>query len=335
MFKQKCLCLLLILNFLNINFAIAKTKLTPQQVITESIIIFNTQMDLGVGHEKGLKDMMKVLIDNKINTSQLSTYVLGNKELTDIQKQNYSNLLNESYGYFDKMDPKELGILMGETIDIFNPQGLSWSGCASLGVGITTLVAAIVVGIVAITKSAGSSRLEARYERRRGKRTDEYEDRLEWLEDPINSINNDINYTTNEIRRLRREIDQAYRDLQYWNLRIISDDDPSFALSQVNSLNLQISQDRNTVRIYSTTIQSLLSERDKHNNDPTYVVTLRANATSSFNIDISALNIELETQLDLIPKSQALSRKLGIGSTLGLAVGGYFLYDGIKGNCRR
>ncbi len=330
---SRVLCLFLCLNFLTMNVSFAKSQITPDQVITESIIVFNTEMDMGNGHEKALSKMVDILSDHNITTDHLVNYVKSNEELTYSQKVKFQALLDGADDSFDKMDPKSLGIIMGETINMFNPSGLSWSGCASLGVGIVTLVAAITVGIVALTKSIGKEKITERYTKLKNSRTNEYNNRVDWLEEPIESIDNDIDYHHDNIDSKITKISNAHDDLRYWQRRADNDEDPDYAINRMGQILRDIEEYEDSIAYSKNRISYLQHERVKHLSDPNYVITLRNDALINYTSDIAAFNNEMEHKIDLVPKNQALAKKLGIGSALGLAIGGYFLYDGIKKGC--
>jgi len=71
-------------------------------------------------------------------------------------------------------------------------EGLSWSGCAGLSIGVILVVTAVVVGIVALTKTKGEARIRRSYSEKRSSRTDTYNQKIFDINNRQQKIQTDI-----------------------------------------------------------------------------------------------------------------------------------------------
>ncbi len=314
-----------------------KTELKDKsQLIKDSIVNFNTEKDLGLPVNQAVQNFTDSIINNGVTVSDLSDFVNSLDSLTSKDKEEFNEIKRlAQLGAESEMDSEEFGMFAGRLLDTVDPQGLSWSGCAGLTTGIILLVASVVVGIVALTKTAGEERIKKRYQTKKADRQQQYNSDKAYVANRPEAIDQEINRNNRDIEQYENKIDEAQSDINY-NLGIIAgSQDPEVikaAGDRIKQLNDDIDYYQAKIDNVQSKIAGLLLEKEDYQ-DPQFVAN-RLNAIEiDYNSDMSAINAEEQKKIDLIPANKRLAKTLGIGAGIGAAIGTYLTIDGSKG-CR-
>jgi DNA repair exonuclease SbcCD ATPase subunit len=305
-------------------------------IIKASIVNFNTQKDLGVSVNEAIDGFTNNIINNEVTVADLSNFIDSLKSISDNDKEDFREIKRlAQIGAESEMDSEEFGVFTGRLLETVDPQGLSWSGCAGLASGVVLLVASVVVGIVALTKTAGESRIKKKYQDKRSQRTAKYNSDIAAVHGRLEAIDQEINNLNGDIEQYENQIDEAQSDINY-NLGIIAgSNDPEVikaAGDRIKTLNDNIDSYQAYIDNAQSSIAGLNLEKDDFQN-PQFVAN-RLNALEiDYTADLSAINSEEQSKIDLIPANKRLAKTLGIGAGIGAAIGTYLTIDGTR-DCR-
>ena len=309
---------------------------SKNDIIKSSIVNFNTQKDLGVSVNEAVDNFTSNIINNQVTVADLSNFIDSLDSVSEEDKEDFREIKRlAQIGADSEMDSVEFGNFTGRLLETVDPQGLSWSGCAGLTSGVILLVASVVVGIVALTKTAGESRIKKKYQDRRSQRTAQYNSDIAAVHGRLEDIDQEINNLNGDIEQYENLIDEAQSDINY-NLGIIAgSEDPEVikaAGDRIKELNDNIDSYQANIDNAQASIAGLMLEKDDYL-DPQYVAN-RLNALEiDYNADLSAINAEEQSKIDLIPANKKLAKRLGIGAGIGAAIGTYLTIDGAR-DCR-
>lgn len=282
---------------------------------------------------ESIEVMSKSMIEQNISLADIDAYVQATATATEYK--NFKKTLTASLKGVDadKVTPAQMSEILATTLQNSNVEGLAWSGCAGVSIGAILLVAAVVVGIVALTKTRGEARIRKLYADRRQNRTETYNKRVFEINNKTQAIQGDIQRYQGYITSNNQTIATNNGKIQG---AIASSSDCSantqcgqnvLAWSQQNS---QLQADNQT---YTNKISSLNLELAQWQ-DQSYVQAQLNLAQTDYNNDMSATNQDEANAVALIPANKALAKKLGIGAGIGGAIGIYLIIDGAHdGGC--
>ena len=271
--------------------------------------------------------LAKNLVDKGVGFADIDAYVKERTTRTEYKafKTSFESAMSGINA--QNMTSAELTQAMAQSLSSQNVEGLSWSGCGGMATGIVLLVAAVVVGVVAIVKSQGSARITASYESQKTTRTSQYnsdyanmqnepqiiQSQMQTNTNTISSNNVQIAVLTGEIATASSSDPNYSANIQTWagQIQSITVDNQNLANSNT-SLNLQLAQW----------------------NDPTYMQTQLDTLTYNYHSDETTITTEESSAISLVPANQALAKGLGIGAGIGAAIGLYLVIDGAHdGGC--
>jgi hypothetical protein len=222
------------------------------------------------------------------------------------------------------LKPEELGELVGTAITQVRGEGLSWSSCASTVTGAAVVVAALVVGVIAMVKSKSEAKVRAEYAKKRTEKTDLYNNAAAATRNWQTTIPNDIQWYDNQIR-------QAYYDIQYYQDAYYRTDDPA----QRDSYYRQIQSLQQRIQQYQYQINLLYTQWDRYAADPSLAEADAVAIEVERDQVLADLLVQEGDAVARVPRDRKQAVGLGIGAGLGAAVGGYLLVDGLRdGGCR-
>lgn len=340
---------------LMLAFTSQTTILAPQAIAGEPSVSYRQL----VGTEQGNTDLIrgelkdyKIRVQSGAMTAQESIEAMSasmlekNIKLSDIDAYVQANTSAKEYKTFKKsltaalkgvnpeqMNPQQLSEVLASTMQNSNVEGLAWSGCAGLSIGIILVVSAVVVGIVALTKTKGEARIRRTYSEKRSSRTDTYNRKVFEINNKAQTIQLDINkyqgYITSNNQKMATLNGQISGALQS-NPNCSSD--PVCSQNVIN-WNLEIQKLLADNQTYTNKINTLNIELAQWQN-PVYVQNQLTLAQTEYQQDMQTYEMQEQSDIALIPANKALAKKLGIGAGIGAAIGTYLIIDGaLDGGC--
>ena len=232
------------------------TKASRSAAIAKSIGAFERDTKvLKVPVEVAAKSLVASLSQSSVTKEDILSFVA--RYTTPAQaKQAAKNiefaLKGVSAESFAQMSETQQTQVIGEALKATNAQGLAWSGCAGIGVGVALVVAALIVGIIGITKMAGKERIAKKYDDKRADRTAQYN------RDRDNVMNRPANIQT-EINTLGNKIVNANAEVSYWQ---------GVLTASLNNGDLAGAQNANAqIQAYTLDIQHYNNQIDSLNNE--------------------------------------------------------------------
>lgn len=280
--------------------------------------------------QESIEVMTQSLVAKNIGIADIDAYVravASEKEYRSFKKTLTISLKGVNP---ETLTQEQMSEILASTLQSSEVEGLAWSGCAGLAVGAILVVAAVVTGIVALTKTKGEMRIRKDFANRRTNRTSAYTTRVNEINTKVQTIQGDINryqgYITSNSQQISVLTGQVNGALLA-NPNCSSD--PNCA-NAVNGWNQQIQQLLKDNQTYTNRINALNLELAQWQN-PTYVQGQLQLAKTEYDQDMNALAIEEGNAIALVPANKALAGKLGIGAGVGAALGTYLIIDGSHG----
>ena len=295
-------------------------------LIKNEVKNFQVLIDSGAMQPRAAVDTFsKNLMDQGVTFSDLDAYV-KERSTRDEYKKFQTNFESSMTGIdAQNITATEMSQVSAQLLSAQATEGLSWSGCAGIGIGVAILVAAIVVGIVAIVKSKSVAAVQKDYQQQMSDTSSAYaSNKIDMQNQPQTSVNeiqannNDVQYNNSKINSLANDINNA-------------DPNSSSYASDVSDWSNQIKQlNQNTENDIAQ--NEYLTANMNNWNDPNYKAAQLANLAVQFQNDESNLQSQESTAVQMVPGNQALAKSLGIGAGIGAAVGIYLLVDGLTDN---
>jgi hypothetical protein len=280
--------------------------------------------------EASIEVMTQSLVAKNIGLADIDAYVrsiASEKEYRSFKKTLSSALKGVNP---ESLSQEQMSEILASTLQSSEVEGLAWSGCAGIGVGVILVVAAVVTGIVALTKTRGEMRIRRDFANRKQNRTSQYTDR-------VNEINNKPQFLQGEINR-----NQGYINSNNQKISVLTGQvsgalqanpncaaDPN-CINTVNGWNQEIQRLMADNQTYTNRIAALNLELAQWQN-PTFVQGQLQLAKTEYDQDMSALEMDEANAIALVPANKALAGKLGIGAGVGAALGTYLIIDGAQG----
>ena len=302
------------------------SQIGKSDAIKKEIINFQVLIDSGAMQPRQAVDSFsKNLMDQGVSFSDLNAYV-KERSTRDEYKKFQTNFETAMTGIDAKnITATEMSQVSAQLLSTQTSVGLSWSGCAGIGVGVAILVAAVVIGIVAIVKSESAAAVTSDYESQKNDTSSAYaSNKVDMQNQPQTSVNeisannNDISSNSDRIWTLSNYINNA-------------DPNSSTYASDVQGWSNQIKQLNQNTENDIAQNQSLNANMNNWN-DPNYKAAQLANLEVQYNNDEANLQSQESTAIQMVPANQALAKGLGIGAGIGAAVGIYLLVDGLSNN---
>ncbi len=293
-------------------------KVSKQRLIKNSVKELKIILDSGRSSvDAVVANFTDQMLAANVEVADLEQFVRMNSSSSEFLKFQEAiaaakNNLSEEY------DAEEFGQVAGAALNAIDSEGLAWSGCGGLTAGVIILVGAVVVGIIALSKSQGVERLQAKYERKRSSRYNSYVNEVDYHKNAEYYINRDIN-------SYKSKINSAQNDISYLTGKLVNEDDADERArigNQIESLNNDISS-------YRRKIENLYDKKARYA-QPGYRERQIAQALVDYEADIASLISEEERRIALVPRNQELAKTLGIISGISAAIGGYLALDGAQ-----
>ncbi len=275
----------------------------------------------------------KEAVENLVNT-----FVAQEITVKDIDSALKQEVLNQNISYDDylgfrnavdyaylsagnsELTSEEFGMILGGGINSLEDQGMAWSGCAGLTVGIIVVVAAVTMGIIALVKSKGESKIRASYQKKRARRQDTYYNDVAWVNNRVNVLDNEISILNNKINQATLDINDKTSQLAYKdNLTQAQKDQLRAEIT-----NLQKKQQDWQTQIIIKQDQRALYASESYRQEKIDLITL------AYEADINQLLLEEQRKIEAVPANQQTAKTLGIAAGVSAALGTYFIIDGAR-----
>ena len=296
------------------------------EVIKDEIKNFQVLIDSGAMEpHQAVDTFSKNLTDEAVSFSDLDAYVKERSTRDEYGKFQASFETAMAGVDARNITATEMSQVSAQLLTSQASVGLSWSGCAGIGVGVAILVAAVVVGIVAIVKSASVAQVTADYENQiSNAKSSYYHGVIDIQNQPQTSVNEiagnngTIENNNGNIRSLENQINNLDPNTANYDGIIQSWTNEENNLIASNN---QLVQDNNN-----------LNANMSNWNDPNYKAAQLASYRVTATDYIASLQTDEVTAIQMVPADQVLAKSLGIGAGIGAAVGIYLLVDGLANN---
>jgi len=322
------LAYLMVFNSVSGQYALADSTQFAQGIKT-----LQGSIDSGtVKPSDAINQFSKSLTDSKTSMADVEAY--AKTQMTATQFAAFQNHINESLNGVDPstLTPAETGDLVGRTLSDLHKEGLYWSGCSDIWTGAAVVVAAIVVGVIAINKSKSISSIQNDYKNKIDDTTNNYNSKINiannWqtaipsavsaTQVNLNDDQNSLAYDQANLSRDQFGYNNASTQAQatiYWN--------------DINRDYNNIQADNSAINVDLDTINGLLSQYQTYTANPAQAAIDAQNLATQRNAAILQLQNQEGVDVTNAPSNQALGTKLGIGAGIGAAIGAGFLIYGI------
>jgi hypothetical protein len=191
------------------------------------------------------------------------------------------------------------------------------------------VIAAVVVGVIAIIKSRSANKIHQIYNDKRANRTDDYNSRVNEDNHKAATIQTDINTNNAHISTNTQLIAED-------NAKIYgATSNPSCSSDPVCQHNIQM-WSADAIKLGNDN-QSYVAKINQDNldlanwNNPVYLQGQLTLLQQNYNQDMTQYNQDEQSDVSMVPQRQALGKQLGIGAAIGGAIGIYFIIDGAQG----
>ncbi len=281
----------------------------------------NLKMDFKKGtlkQDAAIDTFSNTLIQNEIDLKDVLTYVRVHST-----PEQYVSFENQIFGALKKTNIREatgqeLNYALQTAFQTVEPQGLAVTGCFGLGAGIVLAVGAIVVGIVALTKTKGEARIRSQYLNRINNLTQEYITEKNRIENRTVEIDREINGYNGTIQSNNSRI-------SYLSGALVAAKDPA----QIKGYAAEIQQLTKSNNEITAKISALTVERAQYANEEyrnAKLEQLKVNYDNTY----SQLEVERENRVKMVPTEKALAGKLGIAAGVAAALGTVLIVDGAR-----
>jgi hypothetical protein len=305
------------------------TRASPESSIDRietAVYTFQSQIDSGaMSLQAGAQGFADQLYQAGITTSDILAYVrlhASPKEFESFEAALQTSMSGLKDTSLEALSEKERAHVLSMAISATRTQGVSWSGCAGATIGVILIVAAVVVGIVALTKSVGEKRIRKKFADRKASRTERYQNELF-------NMKNEKQNIQNQIADAQTKITYNNSQINYYTGVLAGADltDAGRAKAQEAQQKIKHHQDQNGI------LNSRISEMNLKlalYNDPAYLQARIDALTLEYDFDMKQYDVDEANAIALVPENQRLARGMGIGAGVGSAIGTYLAIDGFQ-----
>ncbi len=122
------------------------------------------KIDLGqVDARNAIDEFAKAIAEKNVTVAEVDAFVK-----TRMSVREYRAFRARIDGALAGIDPEkvtaqELGEVVGQALRQIGSEGLAWSACATTWTGIGIAIAAVIVGIIALTKNKSDAKIQEEY----------------------------------------------------------------------------------------------------------------------------------------------------------------------------
>jgi hypothetical protein len=230
--------------------------------------------------------------------------------------------------------PEEFSQIAASSLTTLNQESLRWSGCASLGVGVVLLIGAVTMGIIALVKSKGETKIREEFAQEERRLDGVNEDNVYFIENHETEIprrihNHEDNITAKEyaIDRAQDEIASLRRELSYSSL---TDERRTDIEREISHIGSDIAVYRSSISYSNSRINWLENESINYDIIPGWGQQQLDIEALRYRLSIESNSAALQTRIDGIPEEHRQARILGVAAGVSVIIGTVMTINGAQ-----
>lgn len=248
-------------------------------------------------------------LDSFVKTSSSAKEYAAFRSMVDLAKNSTPS---------GELSSHEFGMIASEALKGLDSSGLAWTGCTSKAVGGFIVVGAVVVGIIAATKTINEEKIRSKYISDRSGSQATYDNLVIFHTNRVVNLEFEIGSWDTRIQQNEVQITQ-YEGLMN------NESDPAVRLNYSNKINdlrdsnLHIEGKKAKLKVELDTYKT-----------PGYVQMKIGQATLNFDAETRDSFAAEERAVERIPADKDYAAKLGVAAGVGAALGTYMIISGAR-----
>lgn len=293
------------------------TSETAQAKIVSLVREFNAaQQDKNADKPAAIERFLTGLSESNVTERDIKEYAKSKLDRESYLK--FSSTLSERSKQAEEegMMPEEVIAMFASELNKTDKQTIT--GCAGLVSGVVLAAAAITVGIIGLVKMRPVSAIQRKYNKKRRKAQNEYNNDIYRIDQKEQELNRDI-------MNLNEQNKQYANDIVFKTGQALGTNDPALKdqlLREIQDLQERISNNNSRITQLSHELQNY--------QNPVYVANLKQQELNEYNAQVREYD---EKEADLVasaPDNQALGKKMLIGAAAGAGVSALLIWDGAR-----
>lgn len=258
------------------------------------------------------------LIASQVTVSDLDSFVKTTSSAKEYAAFRTMVDLAKSSTPSGELSSHEFGMIASEALKGLDSTGLAWTGCTSKAVGGFIVIGAVVVGIIAVTKTINEEKVRSKYISDRSGSQAIYDNQVLFHSNRV--INLEF-----EMGTMDTKIQQNNVQIAYYQGLMDQESDSALRLNytkQINFLrdnNLMIEGNKAKLRFELETYKT-----------PGHVQMKIGQAKLNFDIETRDSFAAEERAVERIPADKEYAAKLGVAAGVGAALGTYMIISGAR-----
>lgn len=272
-------------------------------LIAKSLKKARKAIDSGAEQPKvAMAKFAEELVINDISVDDMDHFVLRTQTPRDYAKfQDAVAGAMNGVGNRAALSGREFAEVMGVAVRGASNDGLAWSGCGMNYAGVALLLGAVVVGIIALTKTKGSEKIKSDYQARKQAREKQYNDQRY-------DIENFQIVIPNQIVKINGQISAANQRIAYLQGQLsVLDPESADAIDAKN----EIASKSKQVTAWNTQVLDLTLRMAFLSNYENRYAELTQLAIE-YDADLRNLEQNEGTDVNMVPRNKKLAKTLGI-----------------------
>jgi hypothetical protein len=292
-------------------------------VIAKELKAANKAIATGTAAKEATAKFAAALVDQGVGLEDVNTFVKTTQSVK--QYDRYMNAVENAMagvGSSVALTGSEFASILGVAMQGATNDGLAWGSCGTKITGFVLLAGAVIVGIVALTKTKGADKIKRDYENRKQERQKEYDSDKYSIENYSVVIPQQMTANNNQIQKNNERI--SYLAGQNSAL------DPNSQQYKDNSAEIASLTEKNgnlTNANQQLLVRMVFLSNDQNRNGE--LAALKA----EFDTDMSILNQDEATAVAMVPTNKKNAKTLGIVAGATAVLGGVLATSG-KGECQ-
>lgn len=220
--------------------------------------------------------------------------------------------------------PEEFAQVTASSLVALDRESLRWSGCASLGVGVVLVIAAVVMGVIALGKSKGEAKIRDEFAAKKSRLLKTNENNIYFIENHETEIPRQIDQNERNISSYESRIRNAEKKINSLETSLIYESDEE----ERSDIRSEISSLESSIRSYESSIRSAENRIDWLENEAINYAIIPGWGTQQLEIEglrhrlaLEENQAELEATIAAIPEEHRQARILGVISGVSLVMG--------------
>jgi hypothetical protein len=315
---------------------VTKSNIAKVEIIKNAYQTFKTNIDYElVTVEEAAQKFSMEMFDKNVSEKDMADFVKKYSSSED-DYNSYVLSIEEAKANLNGEDftSEEFSSIAANSLSSLDQDALRWSGCASLGVGIVLLVGAVTMGIIALVKSKGESKVRKIYAEKKQEIIQDHQDQVYFINNAETEIPNAINANFGIIYSNQAAIDQAQFEVDQLQLSLfnpdLTQDQINSIRSSINIISSRITSYQANIRVSIENINYLENELVNYQTVPGYADAQLVIESENYANNLEQNEIELEARIGDIPQEQRRARTLGIAAGVSAIIGTVLTMNGAQ-----